>query len=235
MPTDDRGNAIERLPAVEIERLVASQLAERYLPVVVMEEELPRVVAPLRGLIELERRSLRAGADERGLRVEVRSQSGAVAPLAPLLGGIDREMRRVPPLLEAVRRREPLVALPRPEPARHAGLRIVRADTGSVDLSLEVYGPLVALATTGPIAIISAVQTLWSLGKLPRSVFRTWAIVHDKRRREITSGIAESPHLLVKELVKVSRDAIKAGDDQVSFEVSGPDIEVRFVATRTRR
>lgn len=191
-----------------------------------LDDAVERFGGAVRGLTMLERKAARDGSRWDHI-IEFSFAHNDAGSAARLIATVERELRRVPPLLDAVRRRDAIGygSVPRPISPREAGLEVREASVGSLDLVVVAWGALATVAQSSPMAVVSMVQLLWSAGALPRRVLRGWR--HQRNNEKVIAPQAD-----VRKLIKLSRETIKYGYEEVSWEVLGPDTAVRFYARK---
>jgi hypothetical protein len=182
---------------------------------------------PLSRLRAAEQRSERRGKVD----IHVRFAHGTARETALTLESLDRECRRIPPLMENAprfaRQREFFLPLPiRPE---RGGLRIARAETGTLDLFLEFFGELEDVANSSPVTVAAFLLFAWETGRISLRLVRSWRLGRDGDTRELT-GARKKELRILKEGVELAHDAVDKGYSEIDFvgESEGVTIEVRI-------
>lgn len=229
---DDERAGADKVPAKELERdkraVAIPPVESSLLSLEDLDDAVERFGGAVRGVAQLEHRAARDGVRWDHI-IEFSFAHNDAGAAARLIVTVDRELRRVPSLLDAVRRRDEIRygGVPRPISPRAAGLQIREASAGSLDVVVVAWGALATVAQSSPMAVVSMVQLLWSAGALPRRVLREWR--HQRNNTQIAA-----PNADVGKLIKLSREAIKDGHDEVGWEVVGPDTAIRFHARKRR-
>jgi hypothetical protein len=105
------------------------------------------------------------------VRISGRSQATVIAELVVRL---DREMRRVPPVMNSLGLgklagvRDPrfsgkLQKPPRPDPTDEAGLNVLRGEPGSFHLDAAPFGTFMDVLNSDPVTAVATLYTLWDM------------------------------------------------------------------------